>query len=294
MKKIIYSVFALVALASCAKETKEVESFDDNVVRISSGIETRASGTSWSSGDAISVFAYNTGQTSDSDKIADNIKHTANSSGTSSLFTPTSYFYYPTDGTNIDVYAIYPYAESTTLSTYSIDVSSEKQSDHTLIDLMSAKVTNQEKSADPISMTFSHILAQVQVTLSAAENGGLKDDDIAAATVKLGGTIVSGNYSIASSSNNAITLTSGAVASNIEITATDKVATFMVIPQEATLVFTITVDGVNYSTSDTTFTMASSSIYAYDITVSKTAVQINGSTINAWSSIGSESLNATN
>lgn len=285
MKKIIFSAIALLTLASCSKETNEVESFNDDVVRLSSGIVTRASDTEWSKGDAISVFAYNTGAYDD--VIASNLQHNADAKGEISTFTPNKsgdYFFYPTDGTNIDVYAIYPFAISTTLLDYSIDVTTPKQSDHTKIDLMAATATNNTKSSSAINMTFDHKLAQIVVTLTAADNGGLTSDDLAASTttVTLGGTQAVGSYNIATDDVSA----TGALTDIVLSTTKEESvisSTFMVIPQEAvTPTFTITINGVEYSVSANKFTIESGNIYTYALSVSKTAVKIKGATINKW------------
>ncbi len=274
MKKIVLAMAVIATMASCSKDTNQVDNFSDEVVRISSGIATRASGTEWKAGDKISVFTTETGQV---ECLYENKKHIAKSSNTSSTFDPATsgdYIFYPAK-TNIDIYASYPFADATTLAAYAIDVT--EQGDHTLIDLMVAKKSNILKSADAVEMTFDHKLTQIEVTLSAKENGGFSDSDLAAATVTVGGTMVTGNYNFVTDK-----ITTSGGADDLSLAATSNVATLMVIPQTATPEFTITVADVDYCVTASKLEMEGGFTYSYAISVSKTEVEITGSKINSW------------
>ncbi len=279
-------MLAIAAMASCSKDSTEVATFSDDLVRISSGIATRASGIEWASGDAISVFACNADE---SETYAENMQHTTSTAGESSTFTPATagdYIYYP-PVKDIDVYAIYPYDKDADFENYTINVTS--QNDHTLIDLMYAKETSVAKSANAVAMTFDHMLSQIEVTLKAATNGGFTDTELAAVSVTVSGTKLEGNFSAKSGDVVSIPDTEA----DIALTTVSNVATFMVIPQTATPEFTITVSGVDYEVKASELTMASGNTYSYSISVSKTAAKITGSTINPWTSNDNGDLDAS-
>ncbi len=260
-------------MASCAKENIGVESFNDNVVRLSSGIATRASGTEWAADDAISVFT--TTSTLDQ-SFAANKKYATSDSGKSANFAPVTsddYIHYPES--EIDIYAIYPYAAATTATAYAIDVAT--QTNHPAIDLMMATKKGVEKSGDAVAMTFDHMLSQIEVTLVAAEDGGFEDSDLATVDVEIAGTKVAGNYNLTADE---ITLSGDA--ETLELETAENKATFMVIPQTATPEFIITVSDVEYKVKASEIALASGNIYAYEISVSQTSIKINGFVINDW------------
>ncbi len=281
MKKSILAALALATLASC---TKESESTAPDVISITSGITTRASGTEWESGDAIGIFA--TEHNTTTVVGTSNSQYTASTSGESSIFNPVDYLYYPPTA-NIDILAYYPYSDATTTTAtnYDVDVYTN-QENHPLIDLMTAKAKNKARSSQAIELAFDHKLSQIEVTLVAKENGGFVDSDLATAKVTIGGTIVNASYNL---STDAITFDDEATATDLTLTAASNVATFIIIPQKATPEFTITVNEVDYETTATEFEMTSGNTYAYVISVSKTTIQVTGSNINDWSSDGTSS-----
>lgn len=289
--------FALVALASCSKtDNVDTDGWNGELL-ITSGIETRASGTTWENGDAIGVFMNYT-DTYDAVGLH-NTKYTTSSTTTKAEFTVDSNndfvdLYYPQSG-NVDIMAHYPYDKDATVTTYPVDVTD--QTDLTVIDFMSAKMVNVAKSQDARALSFYHMLSQLKVTLVPADNGGLTAADLAEAIVTVSGTQVAAKATVDYDKTNVkptATFELSGIATDLSVEAESGVATFIVIPQTQDMTFTITIDEVGefyVTTSDVEFT--SGDEHNYTISVSKTAVKIEGATINAWGTGSSESLDAS-
>ncbi|MFR9566852.1 MAG: fimbrillin family protein [Rikenellaceae bacterium] len=294
MNKVISAIAAIAILASCAKTEDSTTDNWDGELRISSGISTRASGTTWEENDAIGVFMSTTG--TETAVGAHNTKYTTLSTSSTAEFSVHSDFtdlYYPQSG-NVDIVAHYPYSESAALTTYSVDVSD--QSDLTAIDFMSAKMVGVAKSKTALALTFYHLLSQLKVTLTPAEDGGLTAAELASATIKVSGIQVAATATVDYDTTNEVptaTYSLSGDATALSLTASSSEATFIVVPQTADVTFTITVAGYGdfYATaSGATFT--SGDEHAYTISVSRTAVKIEGATINPWGTGESESLDA--
>lgn len=296
MKNIFLAALALVALASCSKtESVEISNVWSGELRISSGIETRATETTWEADDTIGVFMSNTGTT---DAVGlHNTKYSTSSTATSATFTVDADFdelYYPQSG-DVDIVAHYPYNSSATLSTYPIDV--EAQSDLTTIDFMSAKMVGVAKSKTALALKFYHLLSQLKVTLTPATDGGLTVSDLAAATITVSGTQTSATATLGYDSTEEMPTATFSLSGNtvdLSLAATNSIATFIVVPQTTSLTFTITVAEVGefYVTINNT-KLTPGDEHSYAISVSRTTATIEGATINPWGSGSSESLDAS-
>ncbi len=292
MKKILLSALALLTLASCVKN-EDVATSDtwNGELRISSGIETRASGKTWDSGDAIGVFMNLT--TGDYDAVGDpNTKYTTTSINTSADFTVATNFsdlFYPASGT-VDIVAHYPYNGSAELATYPVNVTTQTTPKN--IDFMSAKKLDVAKSSDELNLVFYHLLSQLSITLTAATGGGLTEADLKGATVTVSGTVAeaTANVGYAEGVPTATYDVSAGTAVDLSLTAGDDETsvTFIVVPQTKSVTFIITLaDGkTSYSTAATTLGFTSGNNHSYTLSVSNTAVEIKGATIEDWVSSG--------
>lgn len=287
MKKILFSAIAIVAMVGCSKtESIEIENWDGEL-QITSGIETRASETTWEANDAIGVFMSNTGTTTAIG--AHNTKYTTSSTTSTAEFTAdtgTTPLYYPQSG-SVDIVAHYPHNASSSVDSYPVDVTD--QDDLTAIDFMSSKVVGVAKSSTALDLKFYHLLSQVKVVLEPATDGGLTTDDLKSATVTISGTKATAtatlDYDTTNSKPTASYVTSGN-ATDLSVTAASSTAKLIVVPQSATVTFTITVAnaGVFVSTISSVATFASGDEHTYTISVSKTAVTIKEATFKGWDS----------
>lgn len=127
--------------------------------------------STWDDGDAIGIFACRKGETlseTPSDNVLNNIKLTYNKA-TGTWSGPA---YWPADGSRIDFYAYYPYQGNGTLKpaaiAFSVKTDQRAAADYSASNLLTAKATNGSDGygkGENVSLSFSHPLAMVQVTL---------------------------------------------------------------------------------------------------------------------------------
>lgn len=169
-------------LFSCQDDDNEIKGkFDGKPVKFNSEIEkqTRASGITWDTADAIGVYMKTAGQElSATSTLAENKKHTTPGDGTFSFATQENAIYFPEDGSNVDFIAYYPYQTTITDFKYSVDLSGDQTGRLTEIDLMySNDVTGKNKDADDVILGFSHQLANITLNItdqSGSNLSGLK------------------------------------------------------------------------------------------------------------------------
>lgn len=285
---------AIAIMASCAKENVETTDVWDGELRISSGIETRASGTMWDDGDAIGVFMNETDNyepigthnTPYSTSLSA-ASATASFSVVSTTDAPFDPLYYP-QSDKVDIMAHYPYNADATVVTYPIDVTTQTPSKN--IDFMSAKMVGVEKSKDELKLEFFHLLSQLKITLAPADGGGLTTDDLASATVKVSGTQVTAEAKVGYDSTEGVptaTYTLSGEATDLSLVTSSSVATFILVPQTADVTITITVDKVGeFYVSVSSMALTSGDEHSYTISVSRTAAIISGAKINGWDEDG--------
>ncbi len=272
----VIAAAAMMMFASCDNNSNVDVPFDGEV-RITSGIATRASGTTWGGGDAIGVY-MNLYQ-GDLGALGANAEYTT-ASGDGN-FESTSPLYFPTeDNTPVDFLAYYPYVTDGSFdpTAYGVDVSN--QGDLTLIDLMTASSTNVSRSSDAVSLEFYHKLSNIVINITPGS--GLSESDFAGLTVTLSGTDTKAKYNLVS---NQITL-DGEVADITLNTAADGLsAEGIVIPQ--------TLSGVKLSFSTTSYGTFEASItstaefeignqYVYNVTVNTGGLTISNASIYSW------------
>ena len=127
--------------------------------------------STWDDGDAIGIFACKKGETlseTPSGNVLNNIKLTYNNA-TGTWSGPA---YWPMDGSTLNFYAYYPYQGDGTLNpaaiAFSVKTDQRTAADYSASDLLTAKATNGSAGygkGETVSLSFSHPLAMVQVTL---------------------------------------------------------------------------------------------------------------------------------
>ncbi|MGQ1889008.1 fimbrillin family protein [Thermophagus sp. OGC60D27] len=138
-----------------------------------SQFEGDESNSNWAENDEVGVYMVPKGEELVAENIlsgADNKKFVYDING--NLIPQGEEMYYPTDGSNVDFYAYFPYNPSTSNGVYPVDVSG--QSDQKSIDLMRAAIKNktQEDAIINIKFGFHHTLAKIKINIE-------KDMDIA-------------------------------------------------------------------------------------------------------------------
>lgn len=118
--------------------------------------ELRLSGSSWTSGDAIGLFAFYSNNPSSVYAPISNLKYTTNGDG---LFTSAQRAPYPSDGAPLNLIAYYPYDEAVSGYNYPIDLAKQQEF------LYSNNVTNHTRGSRP-SMLFKRMLTKLELTIT--------------------------------------------------------------------------------------------------------------------------------
>ena len=192
---------AMLTLAGCTNED-QVEAVDNwnGEIRLTSGVttQTRANTQATQILESETVYAW-------ADKVSattDYIKAWTLTAGSSNDFTGNSQ-YYPTDGSNLDFYALHgnfapgTFTENTTVFPASAivhsveaDQSGTDMKNYAKSDLLYAVQKNVARSKDAVQLPFYHMLSKVEVALKSG-NG---NPNLAGATVTIVGTKLKADF----------------------------------------------------------------------------------------------------
>lgn len=204
-KNLVSVLLAALALTACSSEEGTTMDADERVaLQVSSGIQTRAYNNQWEAGDRIGIYAFTEGSTTVADGYA-NIPYVTNTGGTDGTFTPGDIIIYlPTDSTERDFVAYYPYTTGLTDGIYTVDVSD--QSSQKAIDLMAADTQTADRTDPNVAFNFIHKLCKVEVTLKPGF--GMTEDGLAGLTVQLTGQQTLGKFDVTQPAS-AVSVTTG-------------------------------------------------------------------------------------
>ena len=169
--RILFSVFAALALLSgCSSDGEQQTQSQINDGRIpillAAGEKTRA-------GQGLQNTQFKKGQTLDVqitsvDNMTGYDQLTYFASDNAGTLQPSKgvYPYYPTNGANVNIRAIYPtgYMNSSEFSV--VDINQSGQDAYMASDLMFAKVTDVARSDNAVLLTFEHKMTKIQVNLT--------------------------------------------------------------------------------------------------------------------------------
>jgi hypothetical protein len=301
---LVAGLLALVALASCSKESgpdmpivgeNNGISFSSNITNRNPG--SRASGGTWAKSDPIGVYMFKeTGTT----LLEENIKYLAEEGGASVSFKPEgNSIFFPDDNTEVTFMAYYPYKAGVT-NIYSVDVSS--QTNQSAIDLLYSfdEVTTYNKYSQNVDKTiplqFTHMLSQIKINLT--KGAGLNNLD--GVTVSLKGMKTKADFDLFNGLLNE--LKEEAVI--IPLLSTNNSYEAIVLPDNiqnnAEIVITLERkegEGEEEKTYTDRFfwtfnnDLKASNSYTYNVTVNRTGLVVKGS-INEWTSNEREEVSA--
>ncbi len=200
--------------------------------------------------------------------------------------------YWPQDGNGLHIFGVYPLAAATTAASYSATgVSFSVQADQTAdanymaSDLMTGLPTYGNpvaRTTAAVPLTFTHLLTKIDVSLSTGD--GFTSAELDAAVVTILGTKPSTTFSVQS------TTVGAASGTATDITAgTGTTTSAIIVPQalaaDASFI-QVTIGGGNYIYKlPAAITFASSTKYTYNLTVNKTGLTLNGTTITPWTAV---------
>lgn len=255
----------------------------------SKSIPTRASGTKWDSGDAIGVFMKKHGAALSTSNLYDNVRFVT-TKGDGVFKASNTEVNYPFDGSAVDFIAYYPYNANLDGLTYKIDVSNQNNSVD--IDLLySDNVKNVTSSSTNASLTFKHMLSNVVLNISIAN----EEMSLEGIEVSISNVPTKADFSL---NNGAISNLSGNNAISFNITESGKKAEAILIPTEdlsGSVLQFITLDDKVY-----TYDLSKSSVkgfkestrYTFNVTIEGEGVKIEetSTSIEDWGEGTSEDI----
>lgn len=278
------TLLAALVLTACNNEDNPMQEAPV-ALQVTSDIQTRAVNNQWEAGDAIGIYAFETGTTNVADGYA-NVRYTTSTDGTNGTFSPAgTTIYLPTDNTTRDFVAYYPQGTLAN-DVYAVDVKDQNvQKD---IDLMSANTRQASRFSPSVAFKFTHKLSKVEVTLQAGD--GLTASDLAGLKVELTGQRTAATFDVKQPTSAVVVDTESQPATISLFTATDgQSAEAIVLPSAdyANMNFVITLaDGnsvfnwaLTNSVNATRFEEGKK--YLYNITLNKTEIIVTA-TISNW------------
>ncbi len=192
-------VAATLLLAGCSNDENEMDNWNGEI-RLTSGVtvQTRANtqATQIQSGETVYAWADKASSTSDY------IKAWTLTAGSSNDFTGTSQ-YYPTDGSNLNFYALHgnfapnSFTEGTTtfpteaiVHSVESDQSDTDMKNYAKSDLLYAVKTDVARSSSTVQLPFYHLLSKVEVALKSGDG----NPDLTNATVTISGTKLKADF----------------------------------------------------------------------------------------------------
>lgn len=273
------------ALASCSS-LDDNSTWGNSEVQFTSYIEgqksVKATGSTWTSGDAIGVYMKSAGADL-SAPLASNVKYTTDEKGNLTVANADEAIAYPETG-KVDFVAYYPYSDATSAAVYSVSVAD--QSDQPAIDLLySNNATSKSTSVDAINLGFTHKLAKVVLTVTPSNTSV----SLAGLTATLKSLPTTATYDLSTA-----TLTTDATTADIALksSADGKTIEGILLPQSATGDVVIEF-ALNGKTVDATFpvtSLAAGTRYAIPVTLNITvdgsfAVSFGTATITDWTDV---------
>ncbi|MDE6287326.1 MAG: fimbrillin family protein [Muribaculaceae bacterium] len=289
MKKIIFLAAATLALAACNNDNIIDEPVAAKITAtISNGNASRASGASWGAGDKIGITM--------GDKYFNMCYTTPDDKG---LFTGTAmYFTNHTEPVNFTAYYPFTGTEGTAPGTIEWTVTAEDQTSEKQVefDFLYAREDGVTGESAKVAFQFSHMMSKL--TFIFKSGAGADVSKIASYSVE--GLVMDGTFDTATGECKA----KATSASPLTFTLTDvkeeeKLPALIVFPQDGSAAMLRIKDseGQDYECSlpfDNN-ALESGNNYQFTVTVSKTGLTINKSTITDWntmeSSTGAGSVN---
>lgn len=279
MKKIILSIVAVAALASCQKSEQTSVGCSLSEVVFTSGISTRATGTLWDDGDDIGVFMYEAGSSAIYNSMSENVSYTT-SGGESGTFTSLSPLLYPSD-ISVDFMAYYPY--TTDYSNNVISLNTADQSTEVKIKAQDFMVASAQGCSEQSSssLSFSRKMSKIVINVSRTDSRV----DAVLSDISLNNVITEGSFTILNADNHRdeASVRAGTTISDISLFFNEEnsVIEAIIIPQETTLTkFLLTIDG-QYFIIPLSDTFAENMQYLYTLSIDD-GVNFSKASITPW------------
>ena len=313
MKKYILFATAVVALAACSSN-EEIDHITSCEIKLSSTllVQTRAAqdiqSTAFDSGETVAVFINENTSGTASTTYEQPLKYTT---GTGGALTTTTTQYFPQNGNGVTIYAVYPYdaGKEVTVSEESapFSVQSDQSTDenYKASDLMVGSPTTTDKvvyrTTDEVALQFSHCLSKINVNISAG--AGVNEEDLQGAIVTIYTGTNNASFNVQSGVVTAVESQGQAAMPSVSLgalTVTEDAGPIgmsgIIIPQTiqgGSQFITIRTTGQTLATYSYSIPTGAAKqfeagyAYTYNITVLKSGLTVDNTTISPWQNGGS-------
>jgi len=287
MKAKTFLLILTVATTLAACNSDESTSVDNSTsaVKFTGGINTRVSGTVWTSGDSIGITAAaeNSGTTNYT-----NEEYTSDASGNFTYKSGDEIYY--KDANAVDFTAYYPFSgtagTAASTVTKTISATDESSTDKPAIDYLYATKTGVAKGTT-VTFAFAHKMSELTLKFIS----GTGSPDVTSLSYTLSGIILAGTFI----PSTGVAATSGTTTGSLSMSSVNTSSTLILFPNSSTssASLSVTSGSVTYTASFTVPIMTSGNNYEIDVTMNKTGLSISSSTITDWSSGGTTTVTAT-
>jgi len=250
-------------------------------------ITSRASGTSWTSGDQVGIYMVTSGGSvaTNANRLATNIPYAISFWGPDASLIPVNQantIYYPVDGSNVNFVSYYPYQSGIT-TTYSVDVAT--QTNPANIDLLYHKgTTGYSRYNAAASLEFKHQLSKIVINVTRGTN---VTTDLSGLTSTITGTPTKANFTLATGTfTNLETVATVTPLKSSSTVSTKYIAEAILVPHTGTgytrtMIFTV--NGTTYTyTIPTTQVYETGKSYTYTLLLTTSGIALQETTITNW------------
>lgn len=284
-KTVLLILAAATTLAACNSDESTSVDNSTSAVKFSGGINTRASGKSWTSGDLVGITAVaeNSGTTNYT-----NEEYTSDASGNFTYKSGDEIYYKDTNA--VDFTSYYPFSGTvgTAASTVTKTIGSDDESTtgKPAIDYLWATKTGVAKGTT-VTFAFAHKMSELTLKFFS----GTGSPDVTSLSYTLSGIILTGTFI----PTTGVAATSGTTTGSLSMSSVNTSSTLILFPNSSTssATMSVTSGSVTYTASFTVPVMTSGNNYEIDVTMNKTGLSISNSTITDWVLVGTTTATAT-
>ncbi|MBP3565927.1 MAG: fimbrillin family protein [Alistipes sp.] len=302
MKRLIQilAVSALgVLMIGCSKESSNEQISSTNYeLKLRGDIKapmsaTRVNANGFEANDKVGVYVTSTGSLAAQGNTLDNAAYTYSNGN---LNAPAgSEVYWDSKDARLSVYAYYPYAASiadNSAYAFAVEANQSEEENFYNSDFIAAKAENIAPQENAVSLTFTHSLSKVMVSLVAGE--GISAEELAAAekTFTISGLATNGTINIATGA--ATAGSTKAAITPLESNGSNYAA--VVYPQEGAISFNLTLGGEVFSYT-TNIDFEAGYQYQFNLTINtweSPEMTLKDTTISPWKDGGTTDGQMTN